>query len=68
MSELPQRLCSQNVTVTRLILLATQHDRKLSDEALGQGTATLFRKPADKEGGGLLSQRTIFPELGFRLP
>ena len=51
MSELPQRLCSQNVTVSKLILLATQHDSKLRDEARGQGIATLFRKPADKEDG-----------------
>ena len=63
-----QRLCSQNVTVSKLLLLPTQRDSKLRDEALGQGIATLFRKPADREDGGLVSLRAIFPELGLRLP
>ena len=34
---------------------------------LGQGTVTLFGKPADREDSGLVSQRTILPELEFRL-
>ena len=34
---------------------------------LGQGIATLFRKPADRKDGGLLSQRTILTGLEFRL-
>ena len=31
----------------------------------GQGIATLLGKSADQEDGGLLSQRTILPELEF---
>ena len=30
------------------------------DNVLGQGTATLFGKPADRENGRLASQRIIF--------
>ena len=30
---------------------------------LGQGTVTLFRKPADREDGGLMSQRNILPRV-----
>ena len=33
----------------------------------GEEILTLFRKPADQEAGGLVSQRTILPELEFRL-
>ena len=36
---------------------------RLRDELSGQGIATLFRKPADREDGGLMSQRTILPRL-----
>ena len=42
-------------------------DSKLRDGLLGQRIVTLFRKPVDQEDGGLVSQRTIFPELEFRL-
>ena len=52
------------VTESRLALLTTQQANKLRDKLLGQGVATLFRKPADH---GLVSQRTILPELEFRL-
>ena len=38
--------------------------KKSREEVLGQGIATLFRKPADREGGGLMSQRTILPRFG----
>ena len=34
---------------------------------LGQGIATLFGKPADREDAGPVSQRIIFSELEFRL-
>ena len=40
---------------------------KLRDEVLGQGTATSFGKAADWEDGGLMFQRTLLPELEFRL-
>ena len=38
------------------------------DMLLGQGIMTLFGKWAEWEDGGLMSQRTIFPKLEFRLP
>ena len=47
-------------------LHTAQQANKLRDELLGQGIATLFRKPADREDGGLVSQRTVFSELEFR--
>ena len=50
----------------KLILLIARQASKLRDELLGQGIATLFRKPADREDGGLVSQRTIFPRLRLR--
>ena len=40
---------------------------KWRDRLLGPRIVILFRKPADQEDGGLLSQRTIFSELEFRL-
>ena len=39
-------------------------DRPINQELLGQGIATLFRKPAD---GRVMCQRTILPKLEFRL-
>ena len=54
------------VTESKLVLLPRQ-DSKLRDKLLGQGIATLFRKPADRKNGGLLSQRTILTGLEFRL-
>ena len=61
------RLQFSDVTKSKLILLTTQQTNKLRDKVLGQGIATSFRKPADREDGGLVSQRTIFPKLEFRL-
>ena len=55
------------VAESKLRPLAESQANKLRNELLGQGIATLFRKPADGEDGGLVSQRTIFPELEFRL-
>lgn len=43
------------------------HDRPTRDELLGQGIVILFGKPAVQEDGRLMCQRTIFPELEFRL-
>ena len=57
-----------SLTESKLILLAPCLANKSRDKLLGQGIATLFRKPADQEDGGLASQRTILPELEFRLP
>ena len=47
------------MTESKLALLATQQADKSRDNLLGEGIATLFRKPADRKDGGLLSQRTI---------
>ena len=55
------------VTESKLILLAAQQANKLRDELLGQGIVTWFRKPADQEEGGLVSQKIILPELEFML-
>ena len=55
-----------HVTESKLIQLATRQASKSRDELLGPGIVTLFGKPADREDGGLVSQRTIFPELEFR--
>ena len=55
------------VTKSKLILLAAQQANKSRAKLLGQGILTLFRKPADLAHGGLVSQRTILPELEFRL-
>ena len=34
-------------------------------EVLGEGVVTLLGMPADREGGRLVSQRTVLPELEF---
>ena len=47
------------------MLLDTQEAHKLRDELLRQGIVTLFGKLADQEDGGLVSQRTILPELNL---
>ena len=60
-------VCWSPVTESKLVLLATGHANKLRDEVLGQRIVTLFGKPADREDGGLVSQRTILPKLEFRL-
>ena len=52
---------------SKLNLLAIGQANKLRDEVLGQGTATSFGKAADWEDGGLMFQRTLLPELEFRL-
>ena len=49
-----------------LIPLAPQQANKLRDELLGQGIMIFFGKLVGQEDGRLVSQRTIFPELGFR--
>ena len=54
-----------HVTKSKLILLAIQQANKLRDQLLGQGIMTLFRKPADREGGRLVCQRTILLGFGF---
>ena len=55
------------VTKSKLLRLATRQANKSRDKWLGQGRGTLFGKPADREDGGHVSQRTVFPELEFRL-
>ena len=50
----------------KLVLLTVGQANKLRYDLLWQGTVTLFGKPADW-GGGLVSQRTIFPEVEVRL-
>ena len=57
----------ETVTESKLELLTTQQANKSRDELLGQVISTLFGKPADREDGGLVSQRTIFPKSEFRL-
>ena len=53
------------VTEFKLILLGAQQTDKLRDKELGQGKATLFRKPAEQGYGGPVSHRTIL--LEFRI-
>lgn len=55
------------ITRSKCVLLTAQQTSKSRDGVLGQGIATLFGKPADGEDDGLVSQRTIFAELEFRL-
>ena len=43
------------------------HNGKSRDEVFGQEIVTLFGKSADREDGGLVSQRTILPESEFSL-
>ena len=47
------------VTEFKLILLGARQTNKLRDKELGQGKATLFRKPANQEDGRLVFQKTI---------
>ena len=54
------------VTESKLIMLAKLQANNVRNKLLGQRIATLFRKPADQEDGGLVFQRTILPELEFR--
>ena len=55
------------VTESKLVLLTVQQAGASRDEVLGQGITTLFRKPADRENGALVSQRTNLPELRLSL-
>ena len=57
----PREVCYQLQLLPEHILLTAQQANKSRDELLGQGIVTLFGKPADKEDGGLVSQRTILP-------
>ena len=57
----------KNVTKSKLARLTTGQANKPRDIVLGQGKATLFGKPADREDGGLVFQRPTLPELVFRL-
>ena len=52
---------------SKIVLLIAKQANKSRDKLLGQGIVTLFGKPADGEDSGLLSQRTVFPELQLRL-
>lgn len=73
-----QQLCATGAE-SRLNLLASLQDKpinwkrkikkkkKMKEEFWGQGIMTLLRMPADWEDGGLLSQRTVWPGLEFRL-
>ena len=63
MNRLGQNRIDQSVTESKFILLTAQQANKSRDELLGQGIATLSRKPADKVYGGHISQRIIFPQL-----
>ena len=54
-------------TEFKFVLLSTPQANKTTDELLGQGIETLFRKSADQEDGGLMSQRAILPELECKL-
>lgn len=54
-------------TESKLILLAAWQTSKLRDELRVQRMVILFSKPADRENGGLVSQRTILRTLEFRL-
>ena len=63
LSYTPSALSSDGVTESKLVLLPSWKAKKLRDKLLGQRIATLFRKPADWDDGGQVSQRTIL--LGF---
>ena len=55
------------VTESKLMLLTARQANTSRDTLLGKGIVTLFRKPANREGGGPVSRRTISPKLEFRL-
>ena len=55
-----------DVTQSKLVLLTLWQANKSRDKLLGQAIVTLFGKPPDQDVG-LMSQRTILPELEFRL-
>ena len=49
------------------VWLSVQQVNVSREEMFGQKLATSFKKPADWEDGGQVSQRTIFLKLEFRL-
>ena len=53
------------VTGSQLIMLTAGQANQTRDKAVGQGMATLFRKPADREDGTLVSQRIILSRFGY---
>lgn len=60
-------VCSSDVSACHRIQALpapTQEANKSRDLSLGEGTVTIFRKPADREDSGLVSQRTILPGFG----
>ena len=52
---------------SKLVLFATRQASKLRDDLLEKGIVTLYRKLVDRVNGGLMHQKTILPELEFRL-
>ena len=60
-------LSKADVAEPKLGLLTTQEASQSRGKFLRQGRATLFRKAANRDDGGLVSQRAIFPKLAFRL-
>ena len=55
-----------SVIESKLTLLAARQTSESGDEVLRQGIATLFRKPADREDGGLVSPK--YHLLGVWMP
>ena len=55
------------VTKSKFILLSTWLAKKLREKLLGQGIQIVFEKSMDWEDGALVSQRTNFLKLEFRL-
>ena len=62
---LTTKFCITQITESKLILLTIQEADKSRDEVLEQGIMTLFRNPADRKDGGLVSQRTTLTKLEF---
>ena len=60
-------LSKADVAEPKLGMLTTQEASQSRGKFLRQGRATLFRKAANRDDGGLVSQRAIFPKLAFRL-
>ena len=56
----------QNVTQSKLVLLAAWQPNNSGDELLGQGMMTLFWKPAHQEDGVPVSQEITLLGLEFR--
>ena len=71
-----QRLChpsrraekTETPKVTAAESYSLLQDRPINGRrAVGAKNSNYFGQPAHREGGGFVSQRTIFPELEFRL-